>query len=453
MSSDWEEFFKKAERERIGTPGDLTCRFQITSELFTFPLPDSYIVYAPLPRVVMRVNKTALGMLIKLQTGEHVPLSWTEVQFMQILKIYGVVNSALATLPDQTADDDIDRPNGVILFPTFECNLRCTYCYSFGGEQAARMPWGIAKAAIEFIAQNAAERSIPRFAVDFHGGGEPTRNWKLMVRCREYALDVARKYGLQTSSTLVSNCVLSQAQLEWIVNNIKYVSASLDGPPDIHNRQRPLANGKPSYDLVAASLKYFDKVGYPYGIRTTVTANSVRRMSEIVTHFCENFNTRRVHFEPLFECGRCAVNALHAPDKQIFVDEFKRALETADRYGVALYYSGARLGNLTSTFCGGLGRNFVVLPDGQVTACNEVCRSTDPRWETFHYGYYDERNGRFVLDADRQRYLASRKVQAMPFCIHCFLKWHCGGECPVKGLLRNGDLFMPDKDRCFINQG
>lgn len=449
MSSGWEEFFKQAELDRIEAQS--ATKRKITTELFIFPLEEDYIAYTPFPRIAMRINRAAVELLAKMQAGESFLLTPTEFHFLEILEGYGIVNGELDTRPAQPVDG-IDRPNGVILFPTFECNLRCKYCYSFGGEQPAHMPWEIAKAAIDFAAQNAVERGISRFNVDFHGGGEPTRNWELMVKCRKYALETAERYGLQTSSTLVSNCVLSQAQLEWIVDNIKYVSASLDGPPDIHNSQRPLANGKPSYDFVAASLRYFDEVDYSYGIRTTITTDSVRRMSEIVAHFCENFGTRQIHFEPLFECGRCTVNALTAPDKQIFVDEFRRASETADMYGATLYYSGARLGNLTSTFCGGLGRNFVVLPDGEVTACNEVCRNTDPRWETFHYGYYDKEAGRFVLDVNRQQYLASRQVQTMPFCTHCFLKWHCAGECPVKGILRSGDLFVPDKDRCWINQ-
>jgi uncharacterized protein len=399
----------------------------------------------------MRVNKTALEMLARIQAKEHISLSSAEFQFVQALESYGIVNGVPDAQPDQPAND-IDRPDGVTLFPTFECNFRCKYCYSFGGEQPARMPWEIAQAAIDFVSRNAAERGFPRFSVDFHGGGEPTCNWKLIVKSREYSLEIARRYGLQTSSTLVSNCVLSRAQLEWIVDNIKYVSASLDGPPYIHNSQRPLANGKASYDFVAASLRYFDRIGYPYGIRTTITTSSVRLMSEMVTHFCENFGTRQLHFEPLFECGRCAVNALTAPDKQVFVKDFERASETADRYGATLYYSGARLGNLTSTFCGGAGHNFVVLPDGQVIACNEVCRNTDPRWETFRYGYYDRETGGFVLDTDRQKYLASRKVQTIPFCSRCFLKWHCAGECLAKCLLRSGDLFVPAKERCWINQ-
>ena len=449
MPPDWEKFFKQAELDRIRDQNDI--KRKITTELFIFPLEEDYIIYTPFPRIAMRINRTAVEIITKIQAEGNFSLTPTESQFVQLLENYGIVSNGTDPRPDQPLCE-IDQPNGVILFPTFECNFRCKYCYSFGGEEPARMPWEIAKAAIDFVAQNAVKRGISRFNVDFHGGGEPTRNWELMVRCRQYALDTARRYRLQTSSTLVSNCVLSQTQLEWIVDNIKYVSASLDGPPDIQNSQRPLANGGPSYDLVAASLRYFDKVGYPYGIRTTITVNSVSRMSEIVAHFCENFSARRIHFEPLFECGRCTVNGLAAPDKQVFVEEFERALEIADKYGAIIYYSGARLGNLTSLFCGGLGRNFVVLPDGYVTACNEVCRRNDPRWEMFCYGHYDKETRRFMLDANRQRYLAGRKVQAILFCAACFLKWNCGGECPVKGVLRNGDLFLPDRDRCYINQ-
>ncbi|MHC1771531.1 MAG: radical SAM protein [Flexilinea sp.] len=451
MLTNWESYFKIAEQKRINSQFQAGLLHNVTRELFFIPIEEDYLIYAPFQKIVLLVNRSAYEYIANIQAKNqfiNLPIKDT---FLQSLGVLGIIDGEADIYPDQSIED-LRKPTGVILFPTFDCNFRCKYCYSFGGEQPTHITWEIAKGAIDFVVQNAIERKISKFNVDFHGGGEPTRNWKVFVKSREYAIQVAQTLNLQTSSTIVTNCVLSQSQLEWIVENIKYLVASLDGPPYIQNSQRPLANGLGSYDLVTRSLAFFDKVGFPYGIRTTITTNSVRQMSAIVSHFCNNFGTRQLHFEPLFECGRCSVNDLTAPDPSVFVEEFIKASEIAEKFGATLYYSGARLGNLTDTFCNGAGRNFVVLPDGEVTACNEVCRSSDPRWKTFNYGCYDLEHSKFHFNNDCQTVIANRKVQAILICDNCFLKWHCAGECLVKSQLASNDLFIPSKERCWINQ-
>jgi len=234
---------------------------------------------------------------------------------------------------------------------------------------------------------------------------------------------------------------------------LKSITASLDGPPIIQNQQRPLQNGMPSFDIVKKVLNAFDKVGFKYAIRSTITGASVDYIEEIVDFFCREFKPQSIHLEPLAICGRCNDSGSNSADFMIFLQKFINAMDIARQNNIILYYSGARLDALSSTFCGASRDHFVVLPDGNVTACNEVCRPDDLRKEFFYYGYYEIKSNQFIFNKDKINKLHSRRVENIPFCSNCFLKWHCSGDCPAKIALTSGSPFEPLWSRCQLNHG
>jgi len=425
-------------------------KYRVADELFSIPWDGKYILYAPLKRLAFLVNEDTVQLLRLLQNAEFDADNDAIARVLETFQALGLINGEPDSRPHAMDEPDTD-PTYVTLFPTFDCNLRCAYCYSMGGDQPASMPWEIAKAAIDLVCGNAERRGLKSFEVGFHGGGEPTANWTLLVRSVEYARELAADRGLEVSTSLASNCVWSQQQTEWVAANVKGLTVSLDGPPEIQDLQRPLRGGGGSYGAVARTLKHLDHLGYAYGIRSTVSAASVEAMSYIVAHFCKEFHPRSIHLEPLFVCGRCLTSGLAAPTPQAFLREYRNAQDVADANGVRLYYSGARLDSLTSTFCGATGRNLVVLPDGSITSCLEVCRDSDPRSSMFFYGKYDPRTGSFRFDRTRQELLQSRSVDRIQGCSDCYLKWHCAGDCPAKAVAAAGE-FLSVGHRCWLNQ-
>ena len=228
------------------------------------------------------------------------------------------------------------------------------------------------------------------------------------------------------------------------------MNISFDGTPDIQDYQRPLSDGGPSHELLENTIEQLNKYKVDYGVRSTITERNVKRLVEIVKYFKE-LGIRNIQLEPVFECGRCLKTKTSSPDSMIFVKNYIKSFETAEKYGIDLHYSGGTIQRISDSFCGAAGRNFFVTTDGYVTSCLEVMHKDDSAAKIFFYGKYDRETKKFKIIKKRQKKLESRTVDKIEACQKCFCKWHCAGDCLIKGWRLHNSLFETDNKRCIIN--
>jgi uncharacterized protein len=105
---------------------------------------------------------------------------------------------------------------------------------------------------------------------------------------------------------------------------------------------------------------------------------------------------------------------------------------------------------LTDSFCGVSRDSFTVTPDGYITSCFEITSKDDPKSEKFFYGYISE-NNEVVIDEKKRKHLQQVTVENLDFCMDCFAKWHCAGDCVAK---IGHDNLLGDRghDRCILNR-
>ncbi|HPA20127.1 MAG TPA: radical SAM protein [Verrucomicrobiae bacterium] len=423
-----------------------------SEDLFVIPRKyGEYYLYAPLRRGLAVVNQATAATVAAYLKGGKASLSPPGQAIIDRLYDAELMGKS-APDPPVYPENCVFYPHEVTLFPTTRCNLRCRYCYADAGRSALDMPWEIGKAAIDLVATNAGRAGFRKFGLGFHGGGEPTVAWEFVTRCVTYAKAKADELGLETDLYAATNAVLSPEQREFIVDNFSTVNVSLDGPADIQDYNRPKVGGAGSYDDVSQSLKFFDKHQFFYGIRTTITALTVNRMSEIVEGFMSEFRPGYLHLEPAWFCGRCMITGEQPPEDNVFLENFMKAFEAGRRLGIDVHYSGARLDVLTSKFCAAPGDGFTVLPEGAVTSCFEVMDSCDPRAAIFHYGQYDPAKKTMSFDHERLAELRRLSVENLPFCRDCFCKWHCAGDCLAKVFARSGSAIHQGSARCGLNR-
>lgn len=147
----------------------------------------------------------------------------------------------------------------LVLQVTQNCNLRCGYCiYSEKGFNNQRhhseqvMSWDIAKKAIDFFFEHSIDTSLPSIA--FYGG-EPLLNLDLIKQCVAYAKKVfeGRQLGF---STTTNGTILKDETLDFLVENEIKLMISLDGPKEIHDKNRRFGvNNQGSYDVVTKNIK------------------------------------------------------------------------------------------------------------------------------------------------------------------------------------------------------
>jgi len=392
-----------------------------------------------------------VNKLADIKEGVFTPLTAEDHALLEFLERLELINGGPEPEPSEVFSGE-PAPTQVTLFLTTACNLRCTYCYASAGDKPARfMGIETAKRAIDFVAQNAERQSTGSFSIIYHGGGEPTVHWRVLVESLEYARDVASQLGLRVSASSGTNGVLSDDQLGWITANLSGVTLSFDGLPEAHDTHRLTVLGQPSSARVMHTMKYFDNSGFPYGVRMTVTADQIGRLPDSVEFICARFLPTRIQVEPSYQLGRWLGSPSAETDE--FIRSFREARLRAAKYEQDLVYSAARVDTLSNHFCGITQDSFAVTPDGDVSACYEVF-SREQSWSsTFFYGRESGKKASgYEFELPVLNSLRSQVVNSRQFCTGCYARWHCSGDCHHKTLTINGTEEFAGTERCHITR-
>ena len=419
------------------------------TEINVIPLDvDRHLIYAPLKRAALVGNAAVVNFLAARQSGVATnPEDDPDGALTDLLRGLAMLDAEPEPLP-VTNPQGTPQPTAVTLFLTTACNLRCTYCYARAGDTPVRsMALDVAKRGIDYVAQNAVETGAGCIEVNYHGGGEPTANWRTLTGSLEYAQARAAELGLELTASTATNGVLRDDQIDWIVKNLHGASVSFDGLPEVQDAHRPTAGGEGSSARVEHTLRRFAEAGFPHGIRVTVTADQIARLPDSVEYICANFEATRIQVEPAYQMGRWR----DAPSAETaaFIDAYREAQSRAAALGKEIFFSGARVGLLTNHFCGITQDSFSLSPDGNVSACFETF-SEDEEWApVFFYGKPEEGGG-YAYDLARLEHLRAQSVENRDWCKGCFARWTCAGDCYHKALTVGGKEVFEGSDRCHI---
>jgi len=252
------------------------------------------------------------------------------------------------------------------------------------------------------------------------------------VESHLHARSVAGSSGLRLRASLTTNGVLTAGKRAWIVSHLDSATVSVDGLPEVQNANRPFPSGRGSSDVVLGTLRAFDRAGFHYSIRMTVTAEAAPRLAQSIEYLCRRFRPRAIQVEPLYRMGR----GREAADAEtaVFIQAFRAARRTSAKAARLLRFSGARLGTVTGRFCGVAHDNFCVSPAGSISACHEVADEHQPWADRFFYGRPSEGASGFDFDERVYTALRAQTVDRLEYCEGCFAKWHCAGDCYHKAL-------------------
>jgi uncharacterized protein len=136
-----------------------------------------------------------------------------------------------------------------------DCNLACGYCYEDHFRGKNYMSEATADLLVQTLRQSpiAAGKDI---RIDFYGG-EALLSVPLIRRISQPLLEEAARRGSCYSFSLVTNGTLltGNAVKELLPLGLAGARVTLDGPPDVHDRQRPFASGRGSFAAIVANLK------------------------------------------------------------------------------------------------------------------------------------------------------------------------------------------------------
>lgn len=371
---------------------------------------DEYIISHPLRGYACKANAEAVEYL---RSALSRPGSAADGQVAEYMR-------QVFDLPERTIRPlrrDGAFASSISLILTQQCNFECTYCFAHD----ARGKESMTDENIRFIIDSWAAEAIPHKKVTFIGGGEPTMKWGLLERAISY---VRERVGNVEIVLVTNGSLISHDRLVFLRDAGVTVSLSFDILPEIQERQRRLFHGgHSSFRIVDSFLKEAARIGYRCEIRSTITPDTVERMTEMVRFVHDHYDAvRRVHFEHVTSCDNppCFYGR--------FEEEFFKARAVGREVGIEVYNSiTASQGKVRSAFCRGTscfvpaGKNSVIC-----TACHRVSSSRDELIDVFKYAEIDG-DGDGDIHFHPARYETLRGIQKE--CESCPAKWQCAGGC------------------------
>lgn len=372
-----------------------------------------------------------------------------EEYFWTLMRRAGVLVDA--ETPDAIHDVRVDEAAtaSLMLYPTDSCNLRCVYCYATSGPGAGpRLGQGHADIAVDDFFARLDDR-VRVVALAFHGGGEPTTNFPVMVASWERFQRLANERGLRATVHTITNGTFGPAVLRHLVEPEWSVLVSYDGPRQ--SAQRPTAADRDSRERVVANLRALRAAGKRISTRATLTRDGLMRMREVIDDAAE-VGIHAVQVEPASIVGRGANLLDGPPDPLEFADAFLAELPYALRVGVEFTtsaWSHLRVGD--GRYCGAITGTRAVTPDGFVSACTEVSGAAEPG-DPFIVGRVDDGRRRLEIWPVREQSLAARIGYDLPHCQHCYMVDTCAGGCASKARAQTGDAMNRDEVNCVMER-
>ncbi|NQV13533.1 MAG: SPASM domain-containing protein [Parcubacteria group bacterium] len=334
----------------------------------------------------------------------------------------------------------------IAFMPTFDCNLRCIYCYAKGGEDQTSLPLATAKHTIDWTASKTDDPHAKPLTVYFVGGGEPFMNFRMMDGICRYS----RERFASVEVVVVSNGIHGQKQRQWLIENKASTRISFDGI--MHAKNRPLATHAPSDAIVEQTIKELAVAGVPLTVQLTITRDGTAHMFESIERI-SSLGARYIKIEPVHHSVLSRGEQSLVPDLEEFVEMFLSSLKRITEQGLLIKIDNSFISRPTSGYyCGaGEGSNVTVTPTGLITSCLEVASMSDAYADTMIYGRCTE-SGQVVIDDDKRRFLDRLHWRNYPNCPGCNLKLICGGGCPMQGGWDNNDLLNPSAYTCRAHQ-
>ena len=350
-------------------------------------------------------------------------------------------------------------PNYVVM-PTYECNLRCPYCFQdhmrtdprnshllrvMDRTTVDRILAGMR--TIEAAHGLEADAKTTRGLTFF--GGEP-----LLARSRptiQYFMERMRARG-PVRITAITNATELEAYADLLgPEGISAIQVTLDGVPHEHDRRRIYPDGSGSFERIARNITLALERDVTVSLRMNIDRNNIDQLPALAEVFEAQGWSRQTRFSPYvapIHAGNDSVDA-----KTTFtswqltqaMEELRQRHPAVSRIGLTddslqfkarqLFDQKARSTGFSTAFCGAHTAMYVFDAFSDIYACWE--RTGDTRQRIGHITPAGEvLMSRLHLHAWR-----GRNVVSNPVCRKCRYATSCGGGCAVMAEGTSGTLY------------
>ena len=354
------------------------------------------------------------------------------------------------------------------------CDLTCSYCFAGQGRfngPASLMSEEVGKKAIDFLIENSGTRH--NLEVDFFGG-EPLLNFEVVKNIVSYAREREKEANKNFRFTLTTNGMgITDEIIDFANRECHNVVLSLDGRPEIHDRERRTGSGEGSYSIIVPKFQRLvaARTGKDCGLakisdipdwvtKGTETGNTSYYMRGTFTHFNPDFTEDIFHMTDLGFTELSMEPVVTSPDSPFALTEGDKttlfeqyevlAKEMINReregrpftfYHYMLDLTGGPCIYKRLSGCGSGTEYFAVTPQGDLYPCHQFVGESEYKMGDIWKGIdnlpkYDEFRG--------------CNVYSRTECDDCWARLYCSGGCAANSYHSTGSILGTYKYGCDL---
>jgi len=340
-----------------------------------------------------------------------------------------------------------------------DCNLRCHYCFAgtgdFGHDRGLMTP-EVGERAVDFILAHSGARR--HCEIDFFGG-EPLLNMDTVRHLVKYIRQKEALTGKIFKLTLTTNAVLLNPEtIQYLNDHAISLVLSLDGRQSVHDRMRPHANGRGSWDAAVKNIRAviasrtepaYDPRGTYFYVRGTYTAYNLDFAEDVLA--MADLGFEQLSVEPVVgkDCDY-ELRQEHLPELFRQYELLTKAYLERQRAGRGFDFfhfnvdldHGPCLPKRLSG-CGAGHEYFAVTPEGDLYPCHQFVGRDGYRLGSVFTGVENQA----LPETFRNTHVLNK-----PACRECWARFFCSGGCHANAQLFHGTITEPYQIGCELQK-
>lgn len=346
-----------------------------------------------------------------------------------------------------------------LFMPTYDCNLRCAYCFQDHMRTDSRFSHLLRRMSPAMVDRifkampgietlhGIPEETETQVEIGFFGGEPLLADNRSIV---EYIIERARQRGSARFWAISNGTELEAYEDLLSPELLGSIQITLDGPPRQHDARRIYPDGGGSWEKISANVQRCLDRGVQISIRTNVDRTNLGNLADLAAEILRHGWDRFPHFgtqvAPIRSSNEKtdARETLNTWELDQLLTELRishpqtKILGRVDdtlRSQADHVFRNQGIPTFKSSFCAAHTGMYIFDPFGDIYACWE--KTGDQR---IRMGYVDEQgDARFAFDL--QALWRNRTVTSNPVCLRCRYNVFCGGGCAVLATDSHGDFY------------
>ncbi len=348
------------------------------------------------------------------------------------------------------------RPLRFVFCPSYQCNLRCIYCFETGlpSNPNKFMSETILDDSINAAKEISKEKSGKVDSVELFGG-EPLllKNKPFVDRILSFAREKDAPITIITNGVMVKDFI---DILLPVKNIIEMLQITIDGPPEIHNKRRKFPSGKGSFSKISESIDLLLKNNINTNIRVNIDNTNIDYIPELYEYISKKNWTKSPNLKIMLalvtDHSKLEYDNIIIPEEKLLeklIGVYDKYPELEDRFGFYMFKplrhildiaSGAP--NVSPKFFNcesNLLELNVFCPDGYIYACGESIGNPEHAIGKF--------SPKLEFYPDKEKLWTERTILNIKKCRTCKFAPLCGGGCAYSSIVIYKDNSKPICER------